>query len=58
MTCDCIINNQTACTRECCGKVCKAMGVVMVRDSEGWGTAFAEPSALTTARDLRQGHHC
>ena len=31
VVCECIADTQTLCTGRCCGPVCKAMGVVMVR---------------------------
>ena len=30
VVCECIMDSQLECTGECCGAICKAMGVVMV----------------------------
>ena len=39
----------------CCGHVCKAMGAVMGRNSEGTGMAFVEPPSVPNLWGLRLG---
>ena len=55
VVCECISDKQDSCTGCCCGPICKAMGMVMVRGQNGSGLAFVEPAAVTGSWDLRLG---
>ena len=55
VVCECITDSQLECTAECCGAICTAMGVVMVRGQDGSGTAFIEPSSVTKQWELKLG---
>ena len=55
LTCECITDLHKQCTGSCCSHMCKVMGNVLVRDRQGRGAAFAEPSALTSDPRLRLG---
>ena len=53
VVCECIGPGVPACLGQCCGRVCKAMGMVFVKDETGAGMAFTEPAALTAGWELR-----
>ena len=53
--CECISKKISRCTGHCCQPVTKAVGVVMVLNSENGGTAFAEPVAPTSTWQLKLG---
>ena len=55
VVCECISDDQQCCTGHCCGPICKAMGMVLVRGPTGSGMAFAEPAALSVSWDLKLG---
>ena len=48
-------DTQFTCTGACCGPVCKAMGVVLVRPGTGSSMAFIEPSGVTPEWTLKLG---
>ena len=53
VVCHCIFDDCPAGLGACCGNVCKAMGLVFVKDSEGKGLGYTEPTALTNGWNLR-----
>ena len=53
VVCPCIFDDYRASLGACCGNVCKAMGVVFVKDSDGKGMAYTEPTALTDSWNMR-----
>ena len=55
VVCECISDEQKCCTGGCCGPICKAMGMVLVRGPTGAGMAFAEPAALSASWELKLG---
>ena len=55
VVCECISDTQDCYTGHCCGPICKAMGMVMMRGQIGTGLAFIEPAALTASWDLKLG---
>ena len=55
VVCECISDKQDSCTGRCCGPICKAMGMVMVRGQNGTGLAFVEPAGVTGSWDLSLG---
>ena len=49
VVCECIGPDITECQGHGCGQVCKAMGMVFVKDDSGEGMSFTEPAALTAS---------
>ena len=47
VVCECIGLDVSQWQGECRGQVCKAMGMVSVKDESGEGMSFTEPAALT-----------
>ena len=54
VVCDCM-STLPQCVGHYCTAITKSMGYVVARQPTGHGTAFVEPSALTTAWKLRLG---
>ena len=49
MMCPCILAECLVCARDCYSQVCKAMGMVFVKDEQGQGMAITQPGAPSTA---------
>ena len=55
VVCECNSEKQHICTGRCCGPICKAMGMDMVKEPKGTGLVFIEPSTLTLTSGLCLG---
>ena len=53
VVCDCITKTMSACTGACRTSVAKAVGVVMILNPDGYGTAFTKPAALNPRLELK-----